>query len=156
MKSFKNYVVSFWKGLWSLLVGMKVTGREFVTPKVTEQYPENRATLKIADRFRAELTLVYDKDGNHKCVACGICQNNCPNGTIEVISSKVTTEDGKTKRVLDKYMYDLGSCTFCQLCVVTCPHDALAFSNDFEQAVFTREKLVKQLNHTTEKPVGNE
>ena len=48
-------------------------------------------------------------------------------------------------------MYDLGSCTFCQLCVTTCPQDALEFSNDFEQAVFTREKLVKQLNYLPEK-----
>ena len=46
MESLKNYFVNFWKGLWSLLVGMKVTGTEFVTPKVTEQYPENRETLK--------------------------------------------------------------------------------------------------------------
>ena len=46
MESFKNYITSFWKGLWSLLVGMKVTGKEFVTPKVTEQYPENRKDFK--------------------------------------------------------------------------------------------------------------
>ena len=58
--------------------------------------------------------------------------------------------DGKKKRKLDKYIYDLGSCTFCQLCVTTCPQDALDFSNDFEQAVFTREKLVKQLNYLPE------
>ncbi len=155
MESFKNYITSFWKGLWSLLVGMKVTGKEFITPKVTEQYPENRKTLKIADRFRGTLTLIEDENGNNRCVACGICQLNCPNGTIKVLSSKVTTEDGKTKRVLDKYMYDLGSCTFCQLCVITCPHDALKFVPDFEHAVFTRGKLVKQLNHTTEATVEN-
>ena len=63
----------------------------------------------------------------------------------------VDTWDGKKKRKLDKYVYDLGSCTFCQLCVTTCPQDALEFSNDFEQAVFTREKLVKQLNYLPEK-----
>ena len=48
-------------------------------------------------------------------------------------------------------MYDLGSCTFCQLCVTNCPTDALDFSNDFEQAVFTRGKLVKKLNYLPEK-----
>ena len=63
----------------------------------------------------------------------------------------VPTFDGKQKRKLDKYMYDLGSCTFCQLCVTSCPQDALEFSNDFEQAVFTRSKLVKQLNYLPEK-----
>ena len=47
-------------------------------------------------------------------------------------------------------MYDLGSCTFCMLCVTTCPQDALEFSNDFEQATFTRDALVKQLNYRPE------
>ena len=48
-------------------------------------------------------------------------------------------------------MYDLGSCTFCQLCVTSCASHAIEFSNDFEQAVFTRSKLVKQLNYLPEK-----
>lgn len=38
----KSYIKGFFHGLGSLLTGLKVTGREFFTPKVTEQYPENR------------------------------------------------------------------------------------------------------------------
>ena len=57
------------------------------------------------------------------------------------------TPDGKKKKALDRYVYDLGTCTFCNLCVVTCPSDAIVFSNNFENATFTRGKLVKQLNH---------
>ncbi|MDE7097254.1 MAG: NADH-quinone oxidoreductase subunit I, partial [Muribaculaceae bacterium] len=38
----------------------------------------------------------------------------------------------------------------CMLCVTTCPQDALEFSNDFEQAVFTRDSLIKQLNYKPE------
>lgn len=150
MGSIKEYFSSVGKGIGSLVKGMAVTGKEFVTPKVTECYPENRATLKIADRFRAELTLIYDENGRHKCIGCGICQMNCPNGTIQLTTRMVDLPDGKKKRMLDKYMYDLGSCTFCMLCVTTCPQDALRFSNDFEQAVFTRDKLVKQLNYLPE------
>lgn len=152
MSSIKEYFSSVGNGIKSLVQGMQVTGKEFVTPKVTEQYPENRATLQIADRFRAELTLKYDAEGRHKCIACGICQTNCPNGTIQLTTKMVELPDGKKKRKLDKYMYDLGSCTFCMLCVTTCPQDALEFSNDFEQAVFTRDKLVKQLNYRPEVP----
>ena len=150
MGSIKEYFSSVGKGIGSLVKGMAVTGKEFVTPKVTECYPENRKTLKIADRFRAELTLIYDDNGRHKCIGCGICQMNCPNGTIQLTTKMVDLPDGKKKRMLDKYMYDLGSCTFCMLCVTTCPQDALEFSNDFEQAVFTRDKLVKQLNYLPE------
>lgn len=151
MGSVKDYFSSLGSGIASLLKGMQVTGKEFVTPKITEKYPENRETVHVPERFRAILQLKYDADGNHKCIACGICQRNCPNGTISLTTKMVPTFDGKQKRKLDKYMYDLGSCTFCQLCVTTCPQDALEFKNDFEQAVFTREKLVKKLNYLPEK-----
>lgn len=150
MSNIFDYFKEVGNGIKSLVTGMGVTGKEFVTPKVTEQYPENRQSLQIADRFRAELTLKYDADGRHKCIGCGICQMNCPNGTIKLETKMVELPDGKKKRKLDKYFYDLGSCTFCMLCVTSCPQDALEFSNDFEQAVFERDKLVKQLNYRPE------
>ena len=151
MGSVKDYFSFLGTGIASLLKGMQVTGKEFVTPKITEKYPEDRETVHVPERFRAILQLKYDADGNHKCIACGICQRNCPNGTISLTTKMVPTFDGKQKRKLDKYIYDLGSCTFCQLCVTSCPQDALEFKNDFEQAVFTREKLVKKLNYLPEK-----
>ena len=150
MANILEYFKEVGTGLKSLVTGMAVTGKEFVTPKITEQYPENRQDLKISDRFRAELTLIYDSEGRHKCIACSICQMNCPNGTIHLETKMVELPDGKKKRKLDKYMYDLGSCTFCMLCVTSCPQNALEFSNDFEQAVFERDKLVKQLNYRPE------
>ena len=149
--SIKEYFVSLFTGLHSLIKGMEVTGKELVTPKVTEQYPENRATLKIPERFRATLQFVYDEEGAHKCIGCKSCERNCPNGTITITTKMVDLPNGKKKMKLDKYMYDLGSCTFCNLCVSSCPTSAIEFSNDFEQAVFTRSALVKQLNYLPEK-----
>lgn len=151
MGSVKDYFTGLGQGIASLVKGMGVTGKEFVTPKITEEYPDNRDNLPVADRFRAILTLKYDDQGNHKCIACGTCERVCPNNTISLDIKTVDTWDGKKKKKLNKYIYDLGSCTFCQLCVVNCPTDALEFSNDFEQAVFTRSKLVKQLNYLPEK-----
>jgi NADH-quinone oxidoreductase subunit I len=148
MKSFINYISGILKGIYSLLSGMEVTIREFFTKKVTEQYPENRSTLKVSERFRGELVMPHDENNEHACTACGICQISCPNGTIKVISKMIepTEEGGKPKKVLDKYIYDLGQCTFCNLCVLNCPSNAIKFSNTFENSVFTRSKLVEQLN----------
>lgn len=147
----KEYFSSIFKGAHSLIKGMEVTGKELFTKKVTEQYPENRAELEIPERFRATLQFVYDEEGYHKCIACKTCERNCPNGTIQITTRMVDLPNGKKKMKLDKYIYDLGSCTFCGLCVTSCPTDAIKFSNDFEQAVFRREALVKQLNYLPEK-----
>ena len=68
-----SYIKGLFHGLGTLLTGLKVTGREFFTPKITEQYPENRATLKMYDRFCGSLTMPHDAEGKNKCVACGLC-----------------------------------------------------------------------------------
>ena len=151
-----NYITGIFKGVWSLLVGMRVTGKYFFSPSkiVTQQYPENRKgkgkksrkKLEMFDRFRGELTMPHLEGNFHKCTGCGICEINCPNGTIEVISKTVVNEEGKKKRELDQYIYRLGMCTFCALCVKTCPSNALAFSQEFEHAVFSKAKLTKILN----------
>jgi len=147
MRSISKYFSGLFRGILSLLTGMSVTWKELWTKKVTKQYPENRATLVISDRFRCELTMPHDENNEHACTACGICQMNCPNGTITVLSKMIETEDGKKKKILDKHIWDMGMCTFCNLCVITCPSGAIKFGNNFENAVFTRSKLVQQLNH---------
>ncbi len=146
MENNTSYFNGIVQGIKSLCTGMKVTFREFFTKKVTEQYPENRNTLKISDRFRGCLIMPVDENGNNKCIACGLCQMACPNDTIAIISETVEDADGKKHRQLVDYQYDLGACMFCQLCVNACGHDAICFVNDFENAVFDRTKLVQHLN----------
>ncbi|MBU3855049.1 MULTISPECIES: 4Fe-4S binding protein [Bacteroides] len=147
MSSLKEYLEGYAGGVKSLLTGMGTSMKVFCQKKITEQYPENRhTTLHIPERHRALLTLPADEEGNHKCIACGLCQMNCPNGTIKLTTEMRETEEGKKKKVLVKYEYNLGSCMFCMLCVNVCPHDAIKFTNDFENAVFEKDKLVLTLN----------
>lgn len=141
-----NYFQGLAAGLKTLGVGLKTTMREFFTKKITEQYPENRKDLQMFDRFRGSLVMPHNKNNEHKCIACGLCMTNCPNGTITVTSQMVETEDGKKKKVLDKYVYDQGICMYCEVCVRVCPQNAITFDQSFETAVFDRQKLVKQLN----------
>ena len=113
----------------TLATGLKITMKEYFTPKSTEQYPENRkTTLHVAKRHRGRLEKV------------------CPNETIRIVSHMETLEDGKKKKQLDDYQYDLGDCMFCQLCVDSCNFDAIEFTNDFENSVFDRSKLVLHLD----------
>lgn len=148
MRSIINYLKEIFAAVGALLKGMKVTGYYFVHPGqiVTQQYPENRATLTMFDRFKGEVIMPHNENNEHKCTACGICEMNCPNGSIEIISEMKVNEEGKKKKVLSKHIYHLGMCTFCNLCVKTCPSDALAMGQDFEHAVFDRSKLNKVLN----------
>ena len=142
-----TYLSTVTFALKSLLSGLKVTLTEFFTPKVTEQYPENRKTLKISERHRARLIMLHDENGANRCIACGLCQSACPNGSISIVTKGVTDEEtGKSKKVLVSYEYDLGCCMFCQLCVNACPKNAIEFCNDFENAVYDRKKLVQKLN----------
>jgi NADH-quinone oxidoreductase subunit I len=148
MQSIITYFKEIIQGIWSLLKGLKVTGSYFVRPKtiVTQKYPNNRKELVMFERFKGEVVMPHNEKNEHKCTGCGICEINCPNGTIEVISQTILTEDGKKKRAIDKHIYRLGMCTFCALCVKTCPSNALAFSQQFEHAVFNRALLIKVLN----------
>ena len=145
-KEHNTYLGVVFGAIKSLLIGMKTSIKVYFRKKVTEQYPENRKELKMFDRFRGTLTMPHNENNEHRCIACGLCQMACPNDTIKVISKNIETEDGKKKRILDRYEYNLGSCIFCMLCVNACPHDAICFENSFEHAVFNKAKLVKKLN----------
>ena len=141
-----NYIKNIFSGIWALLQGMYITMLNFLRPKITEQYPENRGKQPMFERFRGELILPHNENNEHKCTACGLCQSGCPNGTITIVAKQIETGDGKTKKALDKYLYDTRSCTFCDLCRQSCAFKALDWSQNFEHAVFTRSAMVKQLN----------
>lgn len=155
-----NYIKNIFAAIWRLCQGLYITMLNFVRPKLTEQYPENRGEHVYFERFRAELTMPHDAGNYHKCTACGICMNNCPNGTITIISRTVEDpETGKSRRILDKHLYDIGSCSFCALCTRSCPFGAIEFTNKFEHSVFTKGRLLKQLNRPgsslAPKPAGS-
>lgn len=153
MNEEKKYMEGLLGGIKTLCIGLKTSMREFFTKKITEQYPENRDTLQMFDRFRGSLTMPHNEDNEHKCIACGLCQMACPNDTIKVVSEMVETEDGKKKKQLVRYEYNLGCCMFCQLCTKACPHGAITFDQSFENAVFDRAKLVKVLNQPGSKVI---
>jgi NADH-quinone oxidoreductase subunit I len=131
-------------GALGLLKGMSVTLGYFFRPSriLTEQYPENRKTLKLHPAFRGEVIMPHDENGDHKCTGCTLCEKACPNATISVLNTKNIAG----KKVLGKYIYRIDQCTLCGLCIEACPFDAIHMGNGFEHARTQRDGFDLILN----------
>lgn len=133
------------RAIVNLVKGLFITLWYFIRPStvVTQQYPENRDTLEMFDRYRAQLRFIVEEDGYHRCTACEICETACPNGSIIIHKKKgeVTKKDE-----IEEYIWRFDTCTFCNACVAACPHKAIEFTGKFESAVYDRRLLVYNLN----------
>lgn len=143
------YIKDIFRTMGSMLSGMQVTGHYFLNFRKaeTEQYPDNRATLKLSPRFKGELTLIHTDENMHKCTGCSACEIICPNGSIRILEKRELTPDGKNKKRLQTFVWQHSMCTFCSLCVDACPTGALKMEQAFEFAVNDRALLTKFLNH---------
>ncbi len=144
----KEYFGTIYKSVKSLLIGMRVTGYYFTHLKeiLTEEYPENRSTLKMFDRFRGEVIMPHTDANEHRCTGCQACEIACPNGTIKIITKQEIQPDGKKKKRIDTFIYHLELCTMCNLCIVACPSDAIVMGQTFEHSVYDKKTLKKVLN----------
>ena len=144
----KNYLTDVYLGVRSLVKGMKKTGYYFVHPKeiITQQYPENRHSLNLSERFRGEVVMKHDENNEHACTGCTACELACPNGTIKIITKFDVSPEGKRKKAIDTFIYHLELCTMCNLCIEACPTDAIKMAQNFEHSVYDRSRLTKKLN----------
>ena len=131
-----------------MATGMKKTFYYFTHHKeiITEQYPDNRATLVMAERFRGEVVMTHNDSNEHKCTGCTACELACPNGTIKIITKFDISPEGKKKKAIDKFIYHLELCTMCNLCIEACPTNAIKMAQSFEHSVYDRSQLTKVLN----------
>src|SRR6185369_6952137 len=124
-----------------ILKGMAETARNFAGSYVskdrltTVQYPEERLPLKEATRQFP--FLVYDGDDWQKglrCVACQICEKECPPKCIYIEKSKDKKPDyiGKPQLYPAVFDIDLSVCMSCQICVEVCPFEAIKMDTEYE------------------------
>jgi NADH-quinone oxidoreductase subunit I len=143
-----KYLKEIFGAIKSLMKGMRRTGYYFTHHKeiITEQYPDNRDTLQLAERFKGEVVMPHDENNEHTCTGCTACELACPNATIKIVTKFDIQPDGKKKKALDKFVYHLELCTMCNLCIIACPTDAIKMAQTFEHSVFDRNQLTKILN----------
>ena len=124
-----------------IIKGMAVTAKNFFGSYVSEerlptiQYPEERQALPEATRQFP--FLVFDGGDPMKglrCVACQICEKECPPKCIYIIKSKDKRVDYKGQMQLYPATFDidLSVCMSCQICVEVCPFEAIKMDTDFE------------------------
>lgn len=130
-----------------LLQGLAVTARNFVGSYfdggrkerlATYQYPEER--MELPENSRAFPFLVYDKEedqvGSMRCVACKICEVECPPQCIYIVMDR--DEKGKPAQRPRVFDIDISVCMQCQICVEVCPFDAIKMDNHYEKARYGR------------------
>jgi NADH-quinone oxidoreductase subunit I len=124
-----------------VLKGMAVTAKNFVGSYfvkdrlITVQYPEEREPLP--ENYRNFPFLVFDGDDPHaglRCVACQICEKECPPQCIYITKSKDKKPDyvGKPQFYPAVFDIDISVCMSCQICVEVCPFEAIKMDKVYE------------------------
>ena len=130
-----------------ILKGMAETARNFVGSFVskerltTVQYPEER--IAPIENARVFPFLVYDTndwEAGLRCVACQICEKECPPKCIYIDKSKDKKPDavGKQQFYPTRFDIDISVCMSCQICVEVCPFEAIKMDTEFELATDDR------------------
>jgi len=138
----RNYFKNTWEGLYTILIGMKVTWKHLFVPAVTIQYPEER--VPMVERARNRLFVNMDD-----CIGCKQCETACPVNCIEIETVKGLptdtlglTSNGKKKALwVTKFEIDIAKCCYCQLCVFPCPTECIFMTDVYEFSEFDRNDL---------------
>ena len=124
-----------------IIKGLAETARNFIgsysDPErlVTVQYPEERLPLQQATRNFP--FLVFDGDDWQKglrCVACQICEKECPPQCIYIVKDTAKKPDYLGKMQFQPKVFDIDTsvCMSCQICVEVCPFEAIKMDTAFE------------------------
>lgn len=124
-----------------ILKGLAETAKNFAGSFVskdrltTVEYPEHR--IPAFEAARVFPFLVYDGadwEKGLRCVACQICEKECPPKCIYIDKSKDKKPDalGKPQFYPARFDIDVSVCMSCQICVEVCPFEAIKMDTDFE------------------------
>jgi NADH-quinone oxidoreductase subunit I len=131
-----------------IVQGLAVTAKNFVGSFhdkrrfTTVQYPEEKAP--VTEAYRNFPFLVHDAENDPlatlRCVACQICEKECPPKCIYIINSTDKKPDatGKPQFYPAVFDIDISVCMSCQICVEVCPFDAIKMDQVFEIATTDR------------------
>ena len=118
----------------SLLIGMRVTIKNFFAPSITLNYPLKKQPMTV--NFRGMVDLKPEA-----CVICYQCIKICPVAALDLAHKQVVATDGKKKNEITKFTYNGELCCFCGLCDEICPTDAIFMNKMYEVSVFSHDQV---------------
>lgn len=141
-------------GLYSLLVGLKITGKYALGPfpawlklvkpgkgypQLTNHFPREVLPDEDLVSFRGPVELIADpkKPGLSKCISCMMCVKGCPSDCLIVVKGE--------EKAPKTWISDFTKCSLCGTCVEVCPTKALRFSHDIYWVALTREDMIRDL-----------
>ncbi len=152
--------------LWSLVVGLQITGRNFTRTQVTVHYPRQEIARDFTDSYRGPIALVpHPRDPTKsKCTACMVCVNACPSSCITVVKAPVPDITPEQEQAFQEaeargeeverpsaprepvfWVNDFSLCSLCGLCVEACPPRCLVFSHDLNSVGTSRDAFKHDL-----------
>jgi NADH-quinone oxidoreductase subunit I len=162
MNAFRKHVIQPIIDCWSLIVGLKVTGKYFCKPLITVHYPRQVIDDENLSTYGGHVELIgKPKDpATPKCISCMMCVTNCPSKCLTVVKQKppkptpeqeaewkAAEEAGekvkkpKAPKNPAKFMYDYTLCSLCGTCIDNCPAKSLRFSNNMYWVATSRKEM---------------
>ncbi len=141
----KSWFKDVWDGIYTMLLGMRITWRHLFTKNFCLQYPEQRFVLPKRSRMR--LFMKYED-----CIGCGQCARACPVQCIEIKTDKrpagsapVYAANGQAIKLDVKvFDIDMSLCCYCNLCTYPCPTECIYMTPEYE---FATGDLTEHLYH---------
>jgi len=162
MNAFKEHVIQPILDCWSLLVGLKVTGKYFCKPLITVHYPREVIDSENLSTYGGHVELIgKPKDpATPKCISCMMCVTNCPSKCLKVVKQKAPKptpeQEQEWKEAAERgekvvkpkapknpaaFTYDYTLCSLCGTCIDNCPAKSLKFSNNIYWTALSRKEM---------------
>ena len=93
-----------------IVKGLSLTLKTMFKPKFTMEYPEEK--FIPPQSYRGRPVLVEEKNGEERCVACGLCSRVCPALAIEIQAAETEREK---ERYPEKFEINMLRCIFLRL-----------------------------------------
>jgi formate hydrogenlyase subunit 6/NADH:ubiquinone oxidoreductase subunit I len=138
-----KYFQKVWMGVYTVLIGMRITIIHLFAHNVTVQYPNEQ--IPIPDNARNRLYVDMEE-----CNGCNSCARACPVNCITVETIKCAPGDevpplrsgGKRALWVSSFEIDFAKCCFCSLCTEPCPTMAIRRTKEFEYSDNDRKNLI--------------